>query len=193
MKRIRSLMLLAALALLLSGCHMYNFDYKENVTEFAMIAEDGDLSALDAYPNLEYVDLRGSTCYGAILAYAQSHPDISVRYNVSLGSKRYEPIDTDLELNGRDADFDLLIQNLKYLPNARRLHLNQAAFTAGQMAELTAAYPNISISFCVELSGHKYEHTAEVLDLTYLTASDIDDAIRALSLLPNLRQVNLFN
>ena len=74
------------LAVLLCAC---GSDYTEDVKEFAMIAESDDLSALNMYPNLEYVDLRGSTCYDAILQYMDANPQIRVRYNVNLGNSKF--------------------------------------------------------------------------------------------------------
>ncbi len=194
MKRIMTIALLMTLAaVLLSGCHMYKLEYEDEVTEYALISHDGDFSQLEAYPNLEYVDLRGSTCYDAIVAYAKNHPDITVRYNVTIGDKRIEPGETELELNGHTADFDLLLQNLKHLPNLKSLHLNSVSFTAAQMEELLAAYPDIAITYSVEICGRKYDHTTQVLDLPHMTADEIDGAIRGISMLPQLQSVNLPN
>lgn len=194
MRRIATVILLVAvLAILLSGCHMYRLEYEDDVTEYAMICHDGDLSQLDAYPNLEYVDLRGSTCYDAIFKFVNSHPGITVRYNISIGDRRIEPDVTELELNGSAADYDQLLQNLKFLPNLKALHLNNVTFTAQQLEELTAAYPEVSITYNVEICGKKYDHTTEFLDLPHMSADDVDGAIRGIALLPQLRQVNLVN
>ena len=188
MKRI---MTMALLALFLSGCHFYSNDYRNDVLEYAMITDSDDLSKLDEYPNLEYVDLRGSTCYDAILAYAAQHPDVTVRYNVGFGEKRFDATETDIVLNGYETDYESLLQNLKYLPDLKTLHLNQAEFTGAQMEELISAYPGIDITYSVELCGRKYENSVEELDLSHLTSDDVDDAIRTISMLPQLRLVNL--
>ena len=64
MKRILTLAALLTLILTLSACQLFVHDYTEDVTEYALIASDGsELSVLEQYPNLQYVDLRGSTCY----------------------------------------------------------------------------------------------------------------------------------
>lgn len=194
MKRIMTMLLWVALvALLLPGCQLYTNNYQEEVLEYAMITDSDDLSKLDEYPNLEYVDLRGSTCYDAILTYAQTHPNVTVRYNVTFGEKRFDAAATEITLNGYETDFDLLVRNLKYLPNLKSVHLNEIVATKAQMDELLNTYPDLSITYTVELCGHRYDNTEEELDLSHVTVDELDEAIAAIKLLPNLRQVNLVN
>ena len=76
------------LALTLCGC---NSDYMNEVKEFAMIADHDDLSALEQYPNLEYVDLRGSTCYDAI-GKGWFEPDIFIISYCELFVKHFDRI-----------------------------------------------------------------------------------------------------
>ena len=194
MKRIMTILCLTALAVfLLSGCQMLTYNYQDDVLEYAMITDSDDLSKLDEYPNLEYVDLRGSTCYEAILNYVKTHPNVTVRYNISFGDKRYDASATEISLNGYETEFDLLLQNLQYLPQLKQVHLNQVTFTRAQMDELIGKYPNVTFSYTVELSGRHYDNTVEELDLSHLSSKELDEASHAISLLPQLRQVNLVN
>lgn len=194
MKRILTLaMLLAVLAVTMSACQLYTQDYREDVLEYAMIADSGDLSQLDEYPNLEYVDLRGSVCYDEILEYAASHPNVTVRYNVQLGEKRYDQDVTELSLNCYESNYDLLLQNLKYLPNLRNVHLNQVDFSREQYDALISTYPGITFTHTVELCGRRYDSSVTELDLAHLTGDDLDDIIRTVSLLPDLTFVDLAN
>ena len=114
MRRLLAILLLAVVLTLCTGCsvyeNLYKTDYKAEVTEYAMIAESDDLSILDSYPNLTYVDLRGSTCYDAILAYTQSHPNVEVRFNIELGQKRFNQDETEISLNGYEADYEMLLR-----------------------------------------------------------------------------------
>lgn len=192
MKRIIAMILWALLSIMVfSGCQLYHYNYQDNVVEYAMITESDDLSKLDEYPNLEYVDLRGSTCYDAIIAYAETHPDVTVRYNVAVGESRLDQAESDATLNGYEIDFELMLQNLKYLPDLKSVHVNQLMFSIDQINELTGKYPHIDFSYTVDLCGHRYENTVEELDLAYMTSDDIEETIRTVSLLPQLRQVNL--
>ena len=193
MKRALTVTLLLILVLTLSACQLYNHDYKEDVFEYALISTDGDLSVLDQYPNLQYVDLRGSTCYDEILAYIQNHPDVTVRFNIELGHKHYNQDETEISLNGYEADYEALLNDLKYLPNLSKLHVDQMTFTKEQLEELTATYPAVDFSYTVEIADMRYDHTATALDLSHLTSNDVADAVSMMSLLPDLTEVRLVN
>ena len=110
MKRILSLIVLTMIVMTLPACRLYNRDSKNSVLEYAMIATDGrDLAVLDQYPNLEYVDLRSSTCFDDILEYAAAHPTVKVRYSIPLG-EAYVNLDVEeITLAGSDAVFDDLM------------------------------------------------------------------------------------
>lgn len=181
----------AILALSLSACNLNSYDYREDVQEYAMIAESGDLSQLEQYPNLEYVDLRGSTCYDEIIAYAGNHPNVTVRYNVSLGEKGFDAAATEVSLKCSETDYDILLENLKYLPDLQSVHLDQVTFTREQMDALIASYPNVAFTYTVELCWRRYDHTVTELDLSYLRADDVTDAANVLPLLPDLTSVEL--
>ena len=175
--------------LLLTLCSCSN--YTETVYEFAMISEDGDLSALDEYPNLEYVDLRGSTCYDEILRYAVDHPDVTVRYSVDLGKQRINQDTTEIELLPTEFDYDTLMHNLKYLPAVKTLTLTHTDLSADQLKNLVAAYPSIDIRYDVKCLNYEWEHTVNELDLSALTPEEIPEITQAISRLPNLTDVTL--
>lgn len=193
MKRILTVTALLALVLTLSACRLYNHDYKEDVLEYALIAEDGDLSILDQYPNLEYVDLRGSTCYDEILAYTKAHPDVKVRFSIELGERRFNQDETDITLNCYETDYDILLQNLKYLPNLNHVHLEQVTFTKDQLDVLKNTYPDVNVTYTVKLGDKYYDHTVTELELSHLTTADVEGAINAIALLPDLTNVSLVN
>ena len=49
-----------------------------------MVITADELSKLDELEGLVAADLRGSDCYHEIYAWAQAHPEVSVRYSVPL-------------------------------------------------------------------------------------------------------------
>ena len=194
MKRFLNLIaVLCAVTLLCAGCAMYQQDYRVDVQEYAMIAQPGDLSKLDEYPNLTYVDLRGSTCYDEILEYMSGHPEVTVRYNVQLGQKRFNQDITDVALNGYEVAYESLAQNLKYLPNVNTVHIDQIEMNAQEMDDLQAAYPEIAFTYTVELAGHRYDHTVSEVDLARMMPSEVNKAVERLALLPNLTDLMLMD
>lgn len=196
MKRI--LILGAVLALtsaLCTGCaaDRFHYNYKDEVTEYAMIAQDGDLKKLNEYPNLTYVDLRGSTCYDEILDYTRDNPDVTVRYNVQLGQKRFNQDTKEVTLYGYEVNYDSLANNLKYLPDVNAVHIHQIELQASEIAALQEAYPHISFTYTVEISGQRYDHTVTELNLSNLSPSDLSITIERITLLPNLTDVQLMD
>ena len=194
MKRtLRLLIILCVILLTLSACQLYTRDYKEDVLEYALITDTGDLSVLDQYPNLEYVDLRGSTCYEEILQYVKDHPHINVRYSVQLGDRRFNHDETEIVLNGYETSYEALSKNLKYLLGLKSVRLNQIDFSQEEYDRLIAAYPYIQFTYSVELGGRHYDHSVTELDLATLTSDQLDEAIQTISLLPDLTYVDLTN
>jgi len=196
MKRVFVLvMILAVTAALCAGCagYPYENDYRDEVTEYAMIAQPGDLAKLDEYPNLTYVDLRGSTCYDEILEYAQANPDVTVRYSVQLGQKRFNQDVTEVTLNGYDVAYESLAENLKYLPDVKTVHINQIELDASELAALQQAYPQILFTYTVEISGQRYDQTVTELNLSRLSPADVSNAVERMSLLFGLTEVQLMD
>ena len=191
MKRIVTLLVLSALVLTLSACQNLSEDYRLVVQEFAMIVEDGDLSALNEYPNLQYVDLRGSTCYDAILDYAEAHPDVTVRYNVQVGQKRINQDDTELTLSHYEFEYDMLLENLKYLPKIQAVHFKETELTADQVQTLRSTYPNVTFDYTVELHNQEVAHNTISLNLSTLGPEGVDEVVATLSMLPELQEIEL--
>ena len=192
MKRILCMIVLLTVILTLSACQLYNHEGKRSVLEYALIATDGsDLEVLDQYPNLEYVDLRGSTCFNDILEYAESHPDVKVRYSIPLGDA-YVNLDVqDIILTGADTAFQDLLSNLKFLPELKTVHIDQINITKAQLDELKATYPNIEFTCSVKLGDNVCDPAVTRLDLSGLSSDDAQIALAALGHLPNLTDVDL--
>lgn len=176
------------LAVLLCAC---GSDYTEDVKEFAMIAESDDLSALNMYPNLEYVDLRGSTCYDAILQYMDANPQIRVRYNVNLGNSKFNDDVQEITLYPNDFEYQTLIRNLKYLPRLEYLRFVHMPLSPEQLNELKNAYPNLKLDYSISFSDHLFEMNTKELDFSFVESDQITDLISILSMFPELSEVRL--
>lgn len=192
MKRILTVLaLLATISMSFCACQFISHNYQDDVLEYAMITDSDDLSKLDEYPNLEYVDLRGSTCYDAILDYIETHPNVTVRFNVTLGNERYDINDSDIVIDCGGIEYEQLLQDLKYLPKLQSVHMEHVSFSKTQLDALLAEYAQINITYTVDLLGNVYDSTVTSLDLSHMSAGDIDAAIHSISLLPQLQQVEL--
>lgn len=192
MKRILTLAILLTLILTLSACQLFVHDYTKDVTEYALIATDGsDLAVLEQYPNLEYVDLRGSTCYEEILDYASNHADVKVRFSIDLGQQPFNQDVTEVKLVGSDAGFEDMLNNLKYFRSLKSVHIDQIVITKDQMDQLKVAYPQIDFTYTVMLGDESYDANMTELDLSHLGSEDVGLACSALEHFTNLTHVNL--
>ena len=164
------------------------------VTEFALVANDGaELAQLDQYPNLAEVDLRGSICHDAVLAYVEDHPEIRVRYEVPIGDTLYKEDTAELALEEGFYDYDQLMENLAFLPDLASMSLPRTGLTGEELAELQAAYPDIAVDYTVMVLDQEVSGATEELDLSWLQPEQVSDAVGALSRLGSLRDVQLMN
>lgn len=156
-----------------------------------VVMEAGELYTLDYYPNLKSVDLSGSTCYSAILDFAGKRPHLDVTYSVSVGATDISSKVTDVSLKCGLLDYDKLLENLRYLPNLTTVTLTDMDLTADQLNTLRETYPDITLDYTVELFGSAIGQDTTQLDLSAMSASEVDEACRKLALMNNLTDVTL--
>lgn len=169
-------------------------DPKLLVTEYALIAvNEPDLAALDIYPNLTSLDLRGSTCYDAILSYIASHPQVSVLYDVQFGGTAYGQNTTELTLNDGEFDYMELLTNLAYLPKVTSVDLPRTSLSAVELTALTDAYPGITITYSIMLLEEEISQDVTQLDLSWLEPAQVEFAAAALTQLSALTDIQLMN
>lgn len=194
MKRILTLIAVAAILLSMSACQLIAHDYKDDVLEYALIAADGsELAVLDQYPNLEYVDLRGSTCYEAILDYSASHPDVKVRFSIQLGQLYFNQDVAEITITGNDATFEELMNHLKFFRFLKTVHIDQINISKAQLEELKAAYPQVDFTYTVQIGGQSFDASVTEVNLSQCNSADIELAVTALEFLPNLTSVDLMS
>jgi len=194
MKRILTLAAVLVLVFTLSACQLFARGGKETVLEYALAAADGaDLEVLEQYPNLQYVDLRGSTCIEAVLDYAESHPHIQVRFSIPLGQQSYNQDVTEITLSGNDASFGDLMNNLKLLRRLNSVHFDKISITRAQLDDLKAAYPQINFTYSVILGSMAIDTATTEVNISEISPEDVDTALAALGHLPNLTKVDLIN
>lgn len=155
------------------------------------LAEE-DIRLLAAYfPDLKKIDASGCRDYAHLAQLALALPDCNVRYQVNLGSLEAAPDASQLVLEAGSFAFDTLMENLIYLPKLESLQFPQTDLTAEQRKALTETYPDISLSFTVEILGNEYDDKTTVLDLSGMTAGDVETVGEKLAMLPALSEVQL--
>lgn len=168
-------------------------DLKELTEELVTVVTAGDIYQLDSYPNLKHLDLSGSTCYDAIISFIDSHPQINVTYNVSLGSIEVDSQVGELKLHSGKFDYATLVENLKYLPNVQTITFPNTDLTADEISYLQEMWPEINILYTAELLGKEYDTETTELDLSDITPEQVDEAAEQLVHFANLSFVELMS
>lgn len=156
-----------------------------------VIMDAGELYTLDYYPNLKTVDLSGSTCYSAMMDFASKRPHLDVTYTVPLGSIAISSKETSVSLKPSAFDYDLLMQNLQYLPKVTTVTLVDVDLSTEQLAALREAYPEIELDYTVELFGNNVALDTQQLDLSSMGSSGVEEACSKLGKMTGLTDVSL--
>lgn len=197
MKLVSKAILAALAALLLCGCGRNAPQRTETTTEpkverIAQVVTEQSLLELEQnYPDLLEADFTGSECYDAIEAYAARNPQVRVRYLVRLGSTAVEPDAVALELNPGDFDYEILRQNLRYLPKLQSLYLKQTTLSMEEIETLKQENPNLQIDCGLDFFGILCESDTTQLDLSGLDPEAVLSSADMLSLLPKLERIEL--
>ena len=151
------------------------------------------ISELEKYTNLQEADLTGSTCYEAIAQYMAKHPTVKVTYTVNLGGSTtaVKNSTTDLTLSHGSYDFDTLKQNVKYLPSLKNLSFPSTSLTADQIGGLKTVVPAVSVKYTMATQGSELNADISAVDLSAVTAGELDDTIAQLKAYPNVVWVEL--
>ena len=192
-----SLLLIAAL-LTFAGCGKIAEKHDPNldVLDYALVAADAAaLQELDVYVNLQTLDLRGSDCYDAIESYIDSHPQVKVTYDVAVAGTRYSPNVELLTLEDGTYELEELLSVMKHLPRLAGLDLPKTNLTAAELDVIREAYPNLDISYTLELLGEEMTPLGlEGLYFSNLTPAEVDEnLLEKLRLLPELRWIELMD
>lgn len=204
MKSIQFKLVLTFLAVLLclSGCSgtmtqetsVPTVDPNTLVTEYAAVVTGAeDLAALNIYPNLEKLDLSGSTCYKDIQAYMAAHPQVEVIYDVTLGGETYANTAEALTLAADSFIFLDLVEKLPYLPMVKSISLPETTLPGPLLASLHDAFPGISFDYTVSFLDQIIPGDTQTIDLSTLTPDQLEDAAKLLEKLPLLTNVELMD
>ena len=158
------------------------------VPELSITVTDESWDGLEQYTALKAVDFQNSTCYGQMLQFEKSHPDISVTYRVDVGGTALSNRDADAELSAGSFDYETLLENLSYLPQLQSLSFPRTDLTAEQLETLRSANPELTLTWTVAYQGA--EIPCDAPELTLENAA-FDQIAQLLPYLPQLTDVSL--
>lgn len=164
---------------------------RKKAETLTVAAVEADFPLLEECVNLQYLDLSGSTCYDLILDYVNDHPNVEVVYTAPLGDLMLSSTETQAALEPDSYDIDTLRTQLHYLPGLTALALPKTTLTADELESLRDPFPELEITYSVELNGTEYLPDCTSLDLSSLPAGELDDLGTRLGLFPAVQEVTL--
>lgn len=186
-------------ALLLSGCtetlELSTQKVKANIEELSAVVEPGDLEVLNGCTMLRFADFSGSRCYEDILAWAEAHPEVDVRYTVALpdGQEADSHAET-LDLSSLPAELAAETASLlRFLPALKTADLgcDAGSLPLEALALFAETRPDINYLYNFTLGGTSRSLDAKTLELSGLTAADADRFVLALPFMRALEAVEL--
>lgn len=166
-------------------------------TELTVVLQSGETSLLDQFTGLQAADLSGSTCYEEISAWTEKHPEVSVRYTVTLpGGVTADNSTESLSLPGLDnAGAQEAAALLKYLPSLKSIDLGStsegASLDVTAFAALREACPEAELLYSFEFLGRGLTLSDESVDLSGLLHEDAEAAAAVLACMPKLKYIDL--
>ena len=154
-------------------------------SELTLTVDADELERLNDFPSLSFVDLSGSACIPEILAWAQEHPAVSVRYTVPLGEDAV-PSDAQSAVVSAVPDPNALA----LLPALTSLTVTEP-MTADDAAAVLAVRDDLDLVYSVRVGELEIACDAEEIDASPLSPDDAEVLAKAISVLPKLTKISL--
>lgn len=162
-----------------------NSAYPDDTTSLSVRSlSDDDLNVLNYFENLADVDAVGCRDYEQLCKLKEQNPDIRLSYMVSIGGKEY-PQDASSVICTDLTDEDIAL--MAYLPELRHVDASDCRVYE-QIGKLTQTYPDLDVSYCVELMGQTY---TEADTAASFRNPDVDVLLEKLAWLPHVETVHL--
>lgn len=150
-----------------------------------------DLKILEYFPELKSVDAWACDDYENLFSFQQRRPLCKVFYDVSLCGQNWDCDVQQLEL--KDVDLSELEEKLKYLPNVSTLHLTGELPRMGQLQAVLAKYPQVALSWDVDLGDTVLELDATKMDFADFADQTPEEIAKLIPYLPALEEVNMLS
>jgi len=166
--------------------------FPADTAELTVMLFPGETALLDQFTALRTADFSGSSNCEEIAAWAQQHPEVAVTYTVPLPDGTLA--DSRLEtLDARGLSEEQLSSLLAALPHVNTLELGTVGsdITEEQVRAMQAAYPELTLRYSFTFLGKTVSSDTDSLDLSTADAQELDEAVRALPMLPGLKTILL--
>ena len=143
------------------------------------------------FTDLQYVHITNCTRYDLLNALQGALPGCSVSWNVNVGGEWVDGRMTWLKLDGADADYDTLTQQLSRFPALEKVEVENVKLSAKEQSMLINQYPDIEFYWTVEVSGKLWDNQSQTLTYGPGESLDVAELEAALPFFPQLQTLDL--
>ena len=136
-----------------------------------------DRAMLPYFINLQTIDATDCDDYTELAALREQMPQLDVIYTVDVGGYGVDPDAKEVTISHEEMQYDVLMQNLIYLPKLEKLMLSKTQLTLEQIGGI----------------HQEYASDTEKLDLSAMTPADVESVCAALPMLTKLTEVELMH
>lgn len=163
-----------------------------NATELRLNGlTENDFKMIRYFSDLKTLEVSNCQQYTALEKLQSMVPNAQVKYVVDLGGSGAEPTATELTLKPGSYDYAVLVENLQYLPELRKITFSQTELDAQQFEELKNRYEAVTFDYTVDLMGTELNAASTEVDLSAMTPEDLEDVLAKLPLLAGLETIKL--
>ena len=168
-----------------------------NGTEYAQDIRELEISGLpmeevdrlNYLPDLETVKLRSGGNNGSLGAIMELCQERGIAFEVKLGGKTYDAQTTSVTLkNATDGELSLV----RGLPALKKLHIEDPQAKAENLVALQVAYPQIDISWEMDVCGVRVSSEDTVVDLYGARIPSIEELENAMLYFPKAEKLALY-
>lgn len=159
----------------------------QEITVTSLTAED--VQMLGYFPELKKLNAQECRDYEVLEMLEQKLPDCEILYGVTING---QPVDRQTQaLDLAQADFQELEENLKYLPQLKKLHFAEGALDAQSLISLQNTYPEMEISWEKTVLGQTYPSSTQELDFSGTPLTGAEELEEAMAYFPALEKLIL--
>lgn len=134
------------------------FESKSEHIILDSLSED-DIPAFSYFENLKTVNAMKCTDHGALKKLEEAVPGVAVSWAIHLDGQVWERDAETVDLRNAKADFDQLQECLGYFEPGAVVRLADSALTQQELTALKDAFPELEISWGVDLMGKTWLST----------------------------------
>lgn len=163
-----------------------SYDQDTEKVRLTKLTEE-DAVLLAYLPKLSKVEVSGCEDYALLQRLQQEHPEWNLSYTVELGGEEFPWNASSVAVKG--VTYDALAAGIPGLPKLKDLSLVNPDADAEQLLSLREAYPDISISWEVEIYGQTVGEDVTELDISGAEVESCEEVEKLVACLPNLEKL----